>query len=128
MISIPKKQFNRALRLRDTSNILGLMKLESNINSDIGVRVFDVLLSLGRKGEKGIRAILCNPNWDPNYRSADTWHPEERAMIHHREDLAIRIIQHPNFDQAQYPRVVRSATLLKANKVLTYLNQQNTRV
>ena len=123
MISIPKKQFNRALRMRDASNILGLMKQESNINSDIGVRVFDVLLSLGEKGEKGIRAVLCNPNWDPNYRSADAWHPEERAMIHHREDLALQIIQHRNFDKAEYPRVIRSANLLKANKVLSFLSQ-----
>ena len=125
MYTRKRKEFDRSLLLRNVGEIMRNIKEGSCVNADIGVRVFDVLLSLDSpEAENGIDALLNNHNWDPNYRSADTWHPEERAMIHHREDLAIRVISHPNFDKKEYPRVIRSANFFKADKVLDFLAQR----
>ena len=122
MITKEKKQFNHALLIRDVPEIMRNINSENIINTDIGARVFDVLLSLGTpESENCLNAVLENPSWNPNYRAADTWHPEERAMIHHREDLAIRVIAHPNFDKREYPRVIRSANFFKSDKVLGFL-------
>ena len=116
--------FSSAIRIRNVQQIMTYIGRGRNINTDCGVRVFDALLSLPpKKAEESIDLVLSNPHWNPNYRSADTWHPEERAMIHHREDLAIRIITHPKFDRREYPRVVQSAKLLKAAKVLSFMDQ-----
>ena len=120
-----RAEFGQALRSRNVAEILRHLKVGNTVNTDVGVRVFDVLLSLSSpEAEKGLKVLLRNPHWNPNYRSVDTWHPEERAMIYHREDLALQVIKHPNFDKAEYPRVIRSANLLKANKVLSFLNQR----
>ena len=117
-----RREFNQALLLRDVPEITSNISLGNNINADIGARVFDVLLSLNTsEAESAIQVVLNNPGWNPNYHAADSWHPEERAMIHHREDLAIQIISHPNFDKKEYPRVIRSADFFKADKVLDFL-------
>ncbi|MBR6412973.1 MAG: hypothetical protein IKS41_07460 [Alphaproteobacteria bacterium] len=125
MITKERQEFNHALRSRNVSEIIRQINIGNNINTDVGVRVFDVLLSLkSLEAEKGFKVVLNSPSWNPNYRAADTWHPEERAMFHHREDLAIRVISHPNFDKKEYPRVIRSANLFKADKVLDFLAQR----
>ena len=117
--------FSSAIRVRNVKQIMAYIDRGRNINTDCGVRVFDALLSLPpKKAEESINHVLSNPNWNPNYRSADMWHPEEHAMIHHREDVAIRIVQHPNFDKRELPRVVRSARMFKANKVLAFLGER----
>ena len=120
---VEKESFSRALQSRNIDGIMPHLG-GTNVNIDVGGRVFDIMLSIGgRKVEKGFRILLENPNWNPNYRSVDAWHPEERAMIHHRQDLALQVIKHPNFNKKEYPRVIQSANLLKAPKVLSFLGQ-----
>ena len=123
---LERNNFITAVHARDVGGIISQLNTGNNINTDVvGIRVFDVLLSIHTaEAEKGIKAVLRSPNWNPNYRAVDLWHPEERAMIHHREDLAIKVIAHPNFNRAEYPRVVQSAKTLKANKVLKFMGQR----
>ena len=68
--------------------------------------------------------VLSHPKWDPNYRALDLLHPEERAMLHGREDVALRIIQHPNFDVKAYPRLIQSAKRFKANRVQRFFEHK----
>ena len=55
------------------------------------------------------------------------WHPEERAMLHNRQDVAIAVIKHPNFDKARLPQVVASAKRFDSKKVLAFLQKQHIR-
>jgi len=117
------REFHSALHTRNYEEIMKHLNEGNNINMDCGFRAFDVLLSMGGlEAAQGLSVVLKSPRWNPNYRSADSWHPEERAMIHQRQELAIQILKHPNFDKTQYPRVVQSATRFKADKVLEFLS------
>jgi len=120
-----KCEFTAALRSRNVAEIMGQINAANNINVDAGLRAFDVLLNINTPAaNKGMKEILSNPRWNPNYRAVDMWHPEERAMFHHREDLAIGIIKHPNFNKDEYPRVIQSAKNFKANKVLKFMAER----
>ena len=124
-----KSHFAMAIRKRDVPDIIAHIEIGTNINTDAGgIRVFESLLSSKTPStQTALNMVLSHPSWNPNYRAADTFYPEERAMLHRREDIALRIIQHPNFDKKSYPRVIQSAERFKADQVLQFLNKKHTR-
>ena len=122
-----KSSFTTAIRTRNIQDIISHIKRGTNINTDAGgIRVFEALLASQKPStQTALNLVLSHPGWNPNYRSADTFHPEERAMLHKREDIALRIIQHPNFDKKSYPRVIQSAERFQADKVLQFFADQS---
>ena len=122
-IETEKDRFVRAIRVRAVKDIMSHIKKGTDINTNAdGIRVFESLFSSGKPDSLiALDLVLEHPKWNPNYQMADFLHPEERAMLHRKESIALRIIQHPNFDKGSYPRVIQSAKRFKSRKVLQFL-------
>jgi len=122
-IETEKDRFARAIRVRAIEDIMIHIKKGTDINVDSdGIRVFESLFLAGKpKSLQALDLVLKHPKWNPNYQVADFLYPEERAMLHRKESVALRIIQHPNFNKESYPRVIQSAKRFKARKVLQFL-------
>ena len=119
-------RFAHAIRTRNAKKIMAYIEQGLNVNTnDGGCYVFESLfLSKRPYALMALELLLNHPKWNPNYRTVDTFHPEERAMLHRKEDIALRIIQHPNFDKEAYPRVVQAAKRFKAKTVLKFLRDK----
>ena len=125
-----KTLFAKAIRSRSIEDIMAYINKGLNVNTETdGIHVFESVFSSGKPHSKeALDLILSHPAWNPNYRTVDSLYPEERAMLHQREDVALRIIQHPNFDKKSYPRVIHSADRFKADRVLRFFaNKEYTR-
>ena len=122
-----KTRFEKAIRARSIDDIIAYINKGLSVNTESeGIHIFDAVLSSDKPHTKeALDLILSHPNWNPNYSTVDSLRPEERAMLHHREEVAIRVIQHPNFDKKAYPRVIRSAERFQADKVIQFFADQS---
>ncbi len=92
------ERYMNALRSADTEVLEACLKDGVDVNiCNGGHRVFDILLM--RHCEKGMKMVLKNPKWNPNYIMSDSLSPLERALVRGREDVALQIMRHPNFKE-----------------------------
>lgn len=104
-----QKTYAQSLMTMDINEISKQINSGRNLNRDAGgFRVFEVLLDKNDTIAKETMAkILNNPDWNPNYRSVDGLSPAERAVLHHREGIAQKVIEHPNFNGNDLPRLIQ---------------------
>ena len=94
-------------------------KIDSNLNTPIfGCYAFELLLTRKEKVAKELlNKIVTHPNWNPNYRLIDGWTPLERAILNHREDVAKKILKHPQLKERVSPKLIN---LSKINGTKTF--------
>ena len=105
-----RKNYSQALATMDIKEISAQLN-ESNVNRDAGgFRAFEILLDRKDKlSTETLIKILTHPRWNPNYRVVDGWSPLERAILHHREGVAQKILEHPNFKAEDVERPIQIA-------------------
>ena len=99
------------------------IKLGNNINVDYsGYHAFELLLNRrDKQSKKVLDGILAHPLWNPNYRMIDGLSPLDRAILNKREDVATKILKHPNFKKEKTPilfQIARSNSSPKFRKFL----------
>lgn len=110
----------------DYKTVLERINSGCDINMSIGQgRIFEWLLS--SKDETAIKAldkVLTHPSWNPNYCTPDGLSPLERALIHKRTDIALKIINHPNIKKDLSPRVIQLAAANSTKKFQNMLKKR----
>ena len=104
-----KRRYLRALYAADHKMVLEMLRRGANVNMNRPIGPMDVFI--GKRYERGFKAILNDPDWNPNYQGVDGHFLIERAMLN-RESWAIRIAAHPNFNPKQ--RLGQGRTLAMA--------------
>ena len=118
-----RKTYVRALATMDIATIKDQINTGSNVNVDYsGYHAFELLLSRRDKQSKEVLdTVLSHPLWNPNYQMIDGLSPLERAILNNREDVALKIMRHPNYKKEKTPnliRISRSSASVKFRKFL----------
>lgn len=105
--------------------ILERINAGCNVNQTLGYgRLFEWLLpAKDDVAKQALDKVLTHPFWDPNYRTVDNLSPLERALLHKRTDVALKIITHPNAKPELTPRLLQLAKASSSRKIQNLLTK-----